>query len=276
MISVLYFILAQEHRKLTFIYLANDVIQNGRKKGTEFLKAFAPIFKKSFEHMARIPGEKVKKSVRRIFSIWEERGIYETKLIKDFEKLYLKAWDDLHGGDDDEYDPVTADFDLDFDSFKASVTSPPQGSSAAAIASAANDSKAKAPDRDKKAQKDALKKSEASKSKESKSSHSHSQKKGSSSTSADPQASSSAFSSRKHESSSNNSHSGERKKRKRSQKEELDSLLRKRSLEATNVVEEWETDGVVQLEVKLSPSIFTEPPTEEELIRIIKARSILL
>lgn len=214
------------------------MIQNGRKKGAEFLKSFAPIFKKSFEYMARIPGEKVKKSVCRILGIWQERGIYESKLIKDFEKCYLKAWDDLHGGDDEEYDPLTTEIDVDFEAFKAVVTSPPGPSTSTAS-------------QDETDQKKKEKGGPESKSKENR--HSSS-KKNDIHTSSKP------------------SNLADRKKRKRSRKDEIESILRKRSLEATNTVEEWETDGVVQLEVKLSPSPFTEPPTEEDLIRVIKVR----
>lgn len=94
-----FLILAQEHRKLTFVYLANDVIQNSRKKGGEFGKSFAPILKKTFEHVARIPDEKTKSCILRILKIWEDRTIYEVNLIKDFESSYRKAWSDLHGSD---------------------------------------------------------------------------------------------------------------------------------------------------------------------------------
>lgn len=95
----LYVNLAQEHRKLTFVYLANDVIQNSRKKSAEFGKSFAPILKKTFEHIARIPAEKTKNCILRILKIWEDRAIYEVNLIKDFESSYRKAWNDLHGSD---------------------------------------------------------------------------------------------------------------------------------------------------------------------------------
>ena len=34
--SIFFFLTGKDSRKLTFIYLANDVIQNSRKKGPEF------------------------------------------------------------------------------------------------------------------------------------------------------------------------------------------------------------------------------------------------
>lgn len=163
---------AQDHRKLTFIYLANDVVQNGRRKGPELAKAFAPTLKKAFEHMAKIPGEKTKKSLLRILAIWKERGIYDLTLIDDFEKTYLKAWDELRLDDEDELDLITG------------ITTPPDPTPTGSQASST-------------VREEPVKK----------------------------------------------------KKRQRTQKEEIESALRKRRVEATNTVDEWETDGVVQLEV---------------------------
>lgn len=44
---------AQVSRKLTFLYLANDVIQNSKKKGPEFTQDFAPIIVEAFKHVYR-------------------------------------------------------------------------------------------------------------------------------------------------------------------------------------------------------------------------------
>ena len=160
--------------------------------------------------MARIAGDKTKKSLLRILGIWNERGIYEPTLIKDFEKTYLKAWEDLHGGEEDE-----------FEILKSEVTTPP-------------DPRDPTEGQDKEL---------ASPTKRS---------KGEASTS------------------SASMKPPERKKRVRTRKEEIDSALRKRRMEATNTVDEWETDGVVQLEVKLSPSPYGDPPAEEELVQLLK------
>lgn len=40
-------------KKLTLIYLANDVIQNSRKKGPEYMNEFAPVLKQAFESIVR-------------------------------------------------------------------------------------------------------------------------------------------------------------------------------------------------------------------------------
>ncbi|KDR17745.1 regulation of nuclear pre-mRNA domain-containing protein 1B isoform X1 [Zootermopsis nevadensis] len=78
---------AKDHRKLTFMYLANDVIQNSKKKGPEFGQEFGNVLRKAFENMA-VPesDEKTRKSIERILQIWEERSVYDPKLIKEFRR----------------------------------------------------------------------------------------------------------------------------------------------------------------------------------------------
>ena len=40
-------------KKLTLLYLANDVIQNSRKKGPEYMNEFAAVLRHAFESIAR-------------------------------------------------------------------------------------------------------------------------------------------------------------------------------------------------------------------------------
>lgn len=51
--SLFFFFLAKPNRKLTFLYLANDVIQNSKRKGPEFTKDFAPVIVEAFKHVSR-------------------------------------------------------------------------------------------------------------------------------------------------------------------------------------------------------------------------------
>lgn len=46
-------------RKLTFLYLANDVIQNSKRKGPEFTQDFAPVIVEAFKHVYRSGYKKV-------------------------------------------------------------------------------------------------------------------------------------------------------------------------------------------------------------------------
>nr|CAH7754729.1 unnamed protein product [Callosobruchus chinensis] len=80
---------AKENKKLTFMYLANDVIQNSRKKGPEYGKEFGLHLKKAFEHMSK-SDEKTKNSLDRLLNIWEERGIYDGVLISEFKRALGK------------------------------------------------------------------------------------------------------------------------------------------------------------------------------------------
>ena len=48
----LFFSTAKEKRKLVFIYLANDVVQNSKKKGSEFTMEFTAVIDRAFVHVA--------------------------------------------------------------------------------------------------------------------------------------------------------------------------------------------------------------------------------
>lgn len=47
------YLAAKSSRKLTFLYLANDVIQNSKKKGPEFTKDFESVLVDACSHVAR-------------------------------------------------------------------------------------------------------------------------------------------------------------------------------------------------------------------------------
>lgn len=84
-INFIYCILADESRQLTLMYLANDVIQNSKKKGPEYGKQFGTVLKKAFEIMGGDAcSEKTQKSLHRLLNIWEERGVYTKETIDEF------------------------------------------------------------------------------------------------------------------------------------------------------------------------------------------------
>ncbi|TSK31342.1 Regulation of nuclear pre-mRNA domain-containing protein 1A [Bagarius yarrelli] len=72
---------AQVSRKLTFLYLANDVIQNSKRKGPEFTQDFAPVIVDAFKHVSSEGEEGCKKHLERVLSIWQERAVYENNLL---------------------------------------------------------------------------------------------------------------------------------------------------------------------------------------------------
>lgn len=67
------------------MYLANDVIQNSKKKGPEYGKEFAQILPKVFQHIGEsCTSDKLFGSLGRILNIWDERGVYDTKQIAEY------------------------------------------------------------------------------------------------------------------------------------------------------------------------------------------------
>lgn len=81
---------AKDNRKLTFMYLANDVIQNSKKKGPEFGKEFETVLPKAFEHMKRFD-DKTRERLGRLLQIWEERGVYDKVQITEFKTAFDSA-----------------------------------------------------------------------------------------------------------------------------------------------------------------------------------------
>ncbi|XP_052872959.1 regulation of nuclear pre-mRNA domain-containing protein 1B [Anopheles cruzii] len=72
-------------KKLTFMYLANDVIQNSKKKGPEYGREFEHVLLKAFRYIAQsTPESKTIHSLNRILNIWGERGVYEEPKIKEY------------------------------------------------------------------------------------------------------------------------------------------------------------------------------------------------
>jgi len=71
------------------MYLANDVVQNSRRKGPEYTKEFGTCLLKVFHHLASIGLEdKTRLSLGRLIAIWGERHIFEKPLIQNIEKLW--------------------------------------------------------------------------------------------------------------------------------------------------------------------------------------------
>ena len=84
-------------KKLTFLYLANDVIQNSRKKGQEFTKAFGGVLINAFTHVAKHSDEKTKNSIGRMLDIWVERNIYEADYIAEIRRSISKVFNERFG-----------------------------------------------------------------------------------------------------------------------------------------------------------------------------------
>jgi len=76
-------------RKLTSMYLANDVVQNSKKKGPEFGKEFGLVMRKAFDHLSGIEfDEKTIMSIVRLVAIWQERQIFDKKTLHEIHKIW--------------------------------------------------------------------------------------------------------------------------------------------------------------------------------------------
>ncbi|XP_045625450.2 regulation of nuclear pre-mRNA domain-containing protein 1B isoform X2 [Procambarus clarkii] len=83
---------ATDSRKLTFMYLANDVIQNSKKKGPEYNKEFGNKLGKVFEHLGGLRlDEKSLRGLNRLLNVWEDRVVFDADHIKTFKKNLNKG-----------------------------------------------------------------------------------------------------------------------------------------------------------------------------------------
>ena len=51
---MLFIFAAKENKKLTLIYLANDIIQNSKRKGPEYLTEFGVVMAKALENVYQL------------------------------------------------------------------------------------------------------------------------------------------------------------------------------------------------------------------------------
>lgn len=71
------------------MYLANDVIQNGKKKGPEYGQEFGKELAKAFKQIsANLCTAKTRQSLTRLLNIWEERGVYSKIQIDEFKNSF--------------------------------------------------------------------------------------------------------------------------------------------------------------------------------------------
>jgi len=80
---------AQSGHKLTLLYLANDVVQNCRKKQPEIEAEFGLVMKKVFTHLAgETLDEKIVTRMTRLVNVWKERAIFDRKVQEEVAKVW--------------------------------------------------------------------------------------------------------------------------------------------------------------------------------------------
>ncbi|KXJ27401.1 Regulation of nuclear pre-mRNA domain-containing protein 1B [Exaiptasia diaphana] len=74
-------------KKLTLLYLANDVLQNSKKKGSEFNSEFKSVLPSVFKHCAQDTFKDATiKGMERLIQIWGERGVFELSFTEKLRK----------------------------------------------------------------------------------------------------------------------------------------------------------------------------------------------
>ncbi|KAL1547398.1 regulation of nuclear pre-mRNA domain-containing protein 1B-like isoform X2 [Salvia divinorum] len=70
---------APREQRLAFLYLANDILQNSRRKGAEFVAEFWKVLPDSLRDVIEHGDEFAKKSALRLISIWDERKVFGSR-----------------------------------------------------------------------------------------------------------------------------------------------------------------------------------------------------
>ncbi|XP_052174566.1 UPF0400 protein C337.03-like [Diospyros lotus] len=70
---------AQREQRVSFLYLANDILQNSRRKGSEFVNEFWKVLPAALKHVYENGNEYGKKAACRLVDIWEERKVFGSR-----------------------------------------------------------------------------------------------------------------------------------------------------------------------------------------------------
>ena len=68
-------------RQLLFVYLANDIMQNSRRKGPEFVKAYGAQLLIAFPRILAAASEAVQAKLLRMVGIWEDRQVLSSSTL---------------------------------------------------------------------------------------------------------------------------------------------------------------------------------------------------
>lgn len=79
----------KQEQKLPMMYLANDLVQNSRKKYPEIAKEFGTVMKLVFTHLVALNLDaKTQNSINRLVNIWRERQIFDKKILSDMSTVW--------------------------------------------------------------------------------------------------------------------------------------------------------------------------------------------
>lgn len=70
---------SQKERRVSFLYLANDILQNSRRKGSEFVNEFWKFLPAALKDFYENSDDAGRKSVSRLVDIWDERKVFGSR-----------------------------------------------------------------------------------------------------------------------------------------------------------------------------------------------------
>ncbi|RDX67385.1 Regulation of nuclear pre-mRNA domain-containing protein 1B, partial [Mucuna pruriens] len=70
---------SQKEQCVAFLYLANDILQNSRRKGSEFVNEFWKVLPAALRHVYESGDEYGRNVVTRLVDIWEERKVFGSR-----------------------------------------------------------------------------------------------------------------------------------------------------------------------------------------------------
>ncbi|TVU27165.1 hypothetical protein EJB05_29752 [Eragrostis curvula] len=71
---------ANSKKKVSYLYLSNDILQNSKRKGGEYVNEFWRVLPKSLKYLYENGEEEGKKVVTRLIGIWDERKVFGTRI----------------------------------------------------------------------------------------------------------------------------------------------------------------------------------------------------
>ncbi|KAK6020585.1 hypothetical protein OSTOST_13757, partial [Ostertagia ostertagi] len=78
---------------VNLLYIANDVIQNSRKKNPEMAVKFYSVLEPAFRHAAKISGPELDKAMIKTLNVWRDRQIYSEEQLATFFKAFNSSLD---------------------------------------------------------------------------------------------------------------------------------------------------------------------------------------
>ncbi|XP_075492097.1 uncharacterized protein LOC142530181 [Primulina tabacum] len=71
---------AQKEQLVSFLYLANDILQNSRRKGSEFVSEYWKVLPSALKVVHETGDENCRKVASRLVDIWEERKVFGSRV----------------------------------------------------------------------------------------------------------------------------------------------------------------------------------------------------